>query len=132
MRRFHLARGLLFVSLLTSSGCWVLNELDNGSKLLDQHSGKAKAKAKEAEEEEATSQVVAKKGAIDAYFKQEEEDGTSKSFSPGEMSGDIVSCHIGKSVQFMTKTNCAPSMTVCVVACPKPPACPRPSTTLPS
>jgi hypothetical protein len=23
------------------------------------------------------------------------------------VSGDIVPCHVGKSVQFMTKTNCA-------------------------
>lgn len=107
MRRLRLAHALLCISLLASSGCWVINELDNGSKLMDQHSGKAK-KAKEAEEEEAaTSQVVGKKGAIDAYFKQEEEDGTAKSFSPGQVNEGIVTCHIGKSVQFMTKENCA-------------------------
>lgn len=109
MRRLRLAHGLLLLSLLASSGCWVLNELDSGSKLLDKHSGKNKAKAKTAEEEsaEGAPAVAAKKDAIDAYFRQEEEEGTAKSFAPGQVSEGIVTCHIGKSVQFMTHENCA-------------------------
>lgn len=102
MPRRFLATLCAVALALPLAGCFVLDELDQGSKIMDEHSKGAKKK-----DEEAAAPVAGKKGAIDAYFREEEEDGTTKSFAPGEVSEGIVSCTIGGSTQFMTRQDCA-------------------------
>lgn len=84
------------------SGCWVIEEIDRGSKWMDDHS----AKNKKAEDEPAKA-AAPQKGALDAYFREQDEEGTAKSFAPGQVSEGIVACKLGGSTQFMTKENCA-------------------------
>ena len=92
---------LLLVAPL--AGCWVIDEIDNGSKLMDAHSPKKKVP-----ESESTSPALpAKKDAVNAYFAGEEKDGTTKTFAPGSVSEGIVSCRLGGSVQFMKREDCA-------------------------
>lgn len=104
-RRTALASLLAAVLLLP--GCFVIDELDHGSDILDKHSSKAADAKKAKEEEAAQSAVTAKKGAVDAYFQQENEDGTTRTFAPGQMSEGIVACKLGGQTQFMTRENCA-------------------------
>lgn len=90
------------------AGCWVIDELDSGSKLMDKHSAKAANDKKAAEAAAASAAApVAKKGAVDAYFQKEAQEGTTKTFTPGTLSKDIVACHVGKSVEFMKREQCA-------------------------
>jgi hypothetical protein len=107
MRR---ALALACIVLLSAplGGCWVIDELDSGKKLMDDHSAK-KPEEKEVEAKKATAAAPAPGGkdAIDTYFRGEEEDGTTKTFAPGGVSDGIVACKLGGSTQFMTRENCA-------------------------
>jgi hypothetical protein len=106
VRRRLLALACVASLALPLAGCFVLDEIDKGSKVMDDHSAGAGKRKKE----EADAQVAApvgKKGAVDAYFRAEEEDGTTKSFAPGEVSEGIVSCKLGGSTQFMKREDCA-------------------------
>lgn len=91
------------------AGCWVVDEIDKGSKLMEQHSAVQNKKKKEESAEAAAAPAVpaGSRHAVDDYFRNEEEDGTTKTFSPGTMSKDIVSCKVGGSVQFMKREQCA-------------------------
>jgi hypothetical protein len=100
-RRFAIAALLALSASL--SGCWVIEEIDKGQKWMDDHSDKSKKKPEEA----APATAVAKPGALDAYFRQQDEEGTTKSFTPGQMSEGIVACKLGRSTQFMKKEDCA-------------------------
>jgi len=102
---------IAWIALLCAplSGCFVLDELDSGKKVMDAHSAK-KPGEKEAGAKDETPAAAAAPGgknAIDTYFRAEEEDGTTKTFAPGAVSEGIVSCKIGGSTQFMTRENCA-------------------------
>jgi hypothetical protein len=103
MQRRLLSLACALLLALPLSGCFVIDEIDKGQKVMDDHT----PKKKEAEPEETAAPVAGKKGAIDAYFREEEEEGTAKSFSPGQMSEGIVACKLGGSTQFMTRENCA-------------------------
>jgi hypothetical protein len=106
----RLLAALLVLALgMPLAGCWVIDEIDKGSALLDKHSNKANRAKREAEEAEKTAAASpkAKKNAVDEYFRQEEADGTTRTFTPGTLSKDIVGCRVGGSVQFMKREQCA-------------------------
>jgi hypothetical protein len=107
MRRI-LALACLLLLSLPLGGCWVIDELDSGKKLMDDHSAKPK---KGQAEEEATAAKAAKSGKsgrrLDAYFTAEEQAGTVKSFAPGQVSEGIVACKVGGATQFMKREECA-------------------------
>jgi hypothetical protein len=105
MSRRLAALAVLIALALPLSGCWVIDEIDKGQKLMDDHSDKSKQKKKD--EEEATAKVASQKGALDAYFRKQDEKGATKTFSPGQVSEGIVACKVGSRVEFMTKDNCA-------------------------
>ncbi len=105
MARRALAFACALMLAAPLAGCFVIDELDKGSKIMDQHGG---GKAKAAQEPAAsTAAPVGKKDAIDAYFKKEEEEGTTKTFSPGTVDESIVACKLAGSVQFMKREQCA-------------------------
>jgi hypothetical protein len=105
MRRRLLAFAATALLAPPLSGCFVIDEIDKGQKFLDDHSPKAKKKVET--DDEKAAPVAGKKGAIDAYFRAEEEDGTTKSFAPGEVSEGIVACKLAGSTQFMKRENCS-------------------------
>jgi hypothetical protein len=105
-RRLLWIAGLLALSI-SLSGCWVIEEIDRGSKWIDDHSEKA-AKDKAAAEEDADApKQAAKPGALDDYFKGQDKAGSTKTFTPGQVSEGIVACELGGSTQFMTRDACA-------------------------
>lgn len=103
MSRRLLAIALCLGFAASLSGCWVIDEIDKGKKLMDDHSPKAKKEEKAA----APAKVAAQNGALDNYFNQEAQKGTTKTFSPGQMSEGIVACKVGGATEFTTKENCA-------------------------
>ncbi|HEU4428198.1 MAG TPA: hypothetical protein VFT98_05560 [Myxococcota bacterium] len=101
---------LVFLVILSAplAGCWVLDELDSGKKIMDAHSAKSPGeKEADAKKPGAAASAPGGKDAVDTYFRGEEEDGTTKTFAPGSMSEGIVACKLGGSTQFMTRENCA-------------------------
>ena len=101
-RLLRIACALLLLAPL--AGCWVFSELKSGQEKMEKYSAKHDDPK---EEDQKAPAVAGKKGALDAYFKGEEEDGTTQTFSPGSVSKDIVGCKLGGSVQFMKKEDCA-------------------------
>jgi hypothetical protein len=106
MLRRLLALACVAALALPLAGCFVLDEIDKGSKIMDDHSAGAGKRKKEAAESEVAA-PVGKKDAVDAYFRAEEEDGTTKSFAPGEESEGIGTCRLGGQEQFMKREECA-------------------------
>jgi len=108
MTRRVIALACILLLAAPLGGCFVLEELDSGRKLMDEHTPKT-AEEKEAEAKKGSAPAAAPGGkdAVDTYFRGEEEDGTTKTFAPGSMSEGIVACKIGGSTQFMTRENCA-------------------------
>jgi hypothetical protein len=96
----HLACTLMLAVPL--GGCWVIDEIDKGQEVLDRHSGK-----KAEEKEEAKPATAPQNRTLDAYFTEQERQGKTKTFTPGQVSEGIVSCKLGGSVQFMTRESCA-------------------------
>ena len=79
------------------SGCWVLDELDEGSKKIDLYT----AKKPEAPPEEAAP--AARKGPrVGEYFANQK---NARTLTPGQVSG-IVSCKLKGGTQFMKTTEC--------------------------
>ena len=80
------------------SGCWVLKELDEGNKKIDMYTAK---KPDAAPEEEAPT---ARKGPrVGEYFANQK---NARTLTPGQLSGEIVSCKLKGSNQFMKTTEC--------------------------
>ena len=91
------ALGIAILSL-TLSGCWVLDELDEGSKKMERYS--PSKPAAEAEEEA----LPAHKGPrVGEYFANQK---NTRTFTKGQVSGEIVSCKVGGSTQFMKQSEC--------------------------
>jgi hypothetical protein len=105
MRRNLVALACAVLLAAPLSGCFVLDEIDKGDKFLEEHS--PPKKGAEEKKDEKAAPVAGKKGAIDAYFRAEEEEGTTKSFAPGEVSEGIVACKLGGATQFMKREDCA-------------------------
>jgi len=105
-------RWILLVALLASlcQGCFVLEEIDKGQELMDQHSPRAREQAAEREEADAAPRS-ARAGA-----KQEEGilDGLKKWWkkkrepAPPKRDPDdgVVRCQIGRTTQFLRKSDC--------------------------
>ncbi|MBM4382279.1 MAG: hypothetical protein FJ091_02805 [Deltaproteobacteria bacterium] len=106
MTRRILAASLALLLLPALSGCWVLDELDSGIEKIDKHSGGKKQNTPSTATQPAAA-AEPKKGAVDDYFRKENEAGTTRTISPGQVSEGIVNCRIGESMQFMTKDACA-------------------------
>jgi len=89
------------------SGCWVIDEIDRGSKWMDDHSEKG-AKERAAAKAEADAPAQGQKaGGLDAYIRAQDEKGKTKTFTPGQVSEGIVACKLGGSTLFMTRDACA-------------------------
>jgi len=104
-RFLALACLLLFAAPL--SGCWVVDEIDRGSKWMDDHKDKKGKTEPDAGAEAETAARGTKAGGLDAYIRAQEEKGATKTFTPGQVSEGIVSCKLGGSTQFMTREACA-------------------------
>jgi hypothetical protein len=82
------------------SGCWILNEIDEGSKKMDRYS--AKKPESEAAAEEAAP--AARKGPrVGEYFASQK---NARTFTPGSVSSGIVSCKLKSGTQFMKQEEC--------------------------
>jgi hypothetical protein len=82
------------------SGCWVLKELDDGSKKMDKYSAR-KPESDTAAEEAAPA---ARKGPrVGEYFASQK---NARTFTPGSVSGGIVSCKLKSGTQFMKQEEC--------------------------
>ena len=100
-RKVPLGLALLLASAALS-GCWVIDEIDSGSKWMEDHSANAKDK-----KAEAGAKPGATPGRLEQYIQQQEASGKTKTFTPGQLNESIVACKLGSSTQFMTPENCA-------------------------
>lgn len=87
---------------LALTGCWVLDELDEGNKKMDLY-----MKKKPGQEEPPAAPLASlpsgKRQRIGDYFAGQK---NPKTFTPGSVSGDIVSCKLGGTTQFMKQSEC--------------------------
>ncbi|MEN8160656.1 MAG: hypothetical protein ABFS41_11355 [Myxococcota bacterium] len=95
LRAFGIA--LLTLSL---SGCWVLDELDEGSRKIDMYTGKSAEKAKE---EEQAALPTRKRQRLGDYFASQK---NARTLTKGQLPTDIVSCKLGSGTQFMKQSEC--------------------------
>ena len=96
--RIHVFGVALLAAAL--SGCWVLDEIDEGSKKIDQY-GTKKPEAGAAAEEAAPT---ARKGPrVGEYFASQK---NARTLTPGTVSSGIVSCKLKSGTQFMKQEEC--------------------------
>jgi hypothetical protein len=90
------------IALLTLglSGCWVMDELDKSSKKIDMYTGKS---AEKAQEEEPVVLPKGKRQRLGDYFANQK---NARTLTKGQLPGDIVSCKLGSSTQFMKQSEC--------------------------
>jgi hypothetical protein len=82
------------------SGCWVLDELDEGNKKMDTYL--TKKPAAEAVAEEAAP--AARRGPrVGEYFASQK---NARTLTPGTVSSGIVSCKLKSGTQFMKQEEC--------------------------
>jgi hypothetical protein len=100
----HRVLAILCLSALlaVTPGCFVINELNEGQKLMDQHmnNGNNKKKADGAQvanTEEARSKALKR---ASKYWDK------VRSIAPGSVSEGIVGCRVKGSTQFMTEEAC--------------------------
>ncbi len=93
--------GVLGIALFATalSGCWVVDELDSGSKKIDMYT----AKKADAEEPEAAAKPGKKQPRIGEYFANQK---NARTLTPGQLSSDIVSCKLSSGTQFMKEAEC--------------------------
>jgi hypothetical protein len=89
---------LLAVAL---AGCGILDELEEGNKKMDLY---MKKKPDAEEPADGPAAPARKRMRASEYFANQK---NPKTFTPGTVSDDIVSCKLGGSTQFMKKTECA-------------------------
>jgi hypothetical protein len=102
-----LAFACLLLLAAPLSGCWVVDEVDRGSKWMDDHKDKKGKVDSGAGVEADTAAKGTKAGGLDAYIRAQEEKGATKTFTPGQVSEGIVACKLSGSTQFMTREACA-------------------------
>ena len=85
---------------LSLSGCWVLDELDAGSKKIDMYTGKS---AEKTVEEEPVVVPKGKRKRLGDYFASQK---NARTLTKGQLPTDIVSCKLGSSTQFMKQSEC--------------------------
>ena len=82
------------------SGCWILQEIDEGSKKIDRHS----AKKPESEAAAEVAAPAARKGPrVGEYFASQK---NARTLTPGTVSSGIVSCKLKSGTQFMKQEEC--------------------------
>ena len=93
---------VLAVALLATalSGCWVLNELDEGNKKMDTYMGKG---AKPADDEEVPAPRKEARQRASDYFANQR---NTRTLTPGTVSGGIVSCKLKHGTQYMKSAEC--------------------------
>ena len=99
MRRVALSLASLWLC-----GCFVLDEIDSGMKLMEQHSPKETK-----EEAPERSWGGSSKTATSPRRDSEDWWSRARSLAPGtasEASSDIVRCEVGSSVQYTSRTDC--------------------------
>ena len=89
--------GVAFLAVALS-GCWVLDELDAGSKKIDMYTAK-----KPEPPPEEVAPAPRKGPRVGEYFANQK---NARTFTKGQLSGDIVSCKLKGSTQFMKQTEC--------------------------
>jgi ABC-type nitrate/sulfonate/bicarbonate transport system substrate-binding protein len=105
-------RRILIVALLASlcQGCFVLEEIDKGQQLMDQHSPRAREKAAQ-QEEAVAGPLSARPGAkqeegilerLAKWWKKKREPAPSKR-DPDDL---VVRCQIGRTMHFTRKSDC--------------------------
>jgi hypothetical protein len=82
------------------SGCWVLGELDEGSKKIDQYSALKPGSENAAE---GTVPATRKGPRVGEYFASQK---NARTLTPGQLSADIVSCKLKSGTQFMKEKDC--------------------------
>jgi hypothetical protein len=90
------------VALLAAalSGCWILDEIDEGSKKIDRYS--SRKPESEAVAEEAAP--AARRGPrVGEYFASQK---NARTFTPGSVPSGIVSCKLKSGTQFMKQEEC--------------------------
>ena len=93
--------GLVTCVLLLAggSGCFVLDEIDQGMKTWQHHAPKKKKKS-ETPPEELASPPSGSSAQRDSWWRG------ARSLGSEELSPDIVSCELGGSTQFMREADC--------------------------
>lgn len=87
---------------LALTGCWVLDELDDGNKKMDLYM-KKKPEQEEPPAAPLASLPTGKRQRVGDYFASQK---NPKTFTPGSVSSDIVKCKLGGATQFMKQTEC--------------------------
>jgi hypothetical protein len=102
-------RRILVVTLLASlcQGCFVLEEIDKGQQIMEQHSPRAREMKAQQEEADADPRAGAKQegGALEGlkqWWKKKREPAPPKR-DPDDV---IVSCQIGGTMHFTRKSDC--------------------------
>jgi hypothetical protein len=95
MRIFGVA--LLALALV---GCGILDELNEGNKKMDLY---MKKKPGAEEPGDAPAAPGGKRQRVGEYFASQK---NPKTFTPGTVSGEIVSCKLKSGTQFMKATDC--------------------------
>ena len=98
MRMRIFVAALLAVAL---AGCGIMEELNEGNKKMDLYM-KKKPSAEAAED--APSAPAGKRQRVGEYFASQK---NPKTFTPGTVSTEIVSCKLKSGTQFMKQTECA-------------------------
>jgi hypothetical protein len=94
------------VALLSAalSGCWVMDELDAGSKKMDRFTSKGAAPAEAEPAEELPAPAAGgKPQRIGEYFASQK---NTRTLTKGQLPGDIVSCKLDGATQFMKQSEC--------------------------
>jgi hypothetical protein len=107
MQRKLLVLALSVAIGLVLTGCWVFDEIDSGMEQIDKYAASNSSKGKSKEKAETAAAPAPREDAVAEYFRKEDEAGTTRTISPGQVSEGIVKCRIGGSTQFMTKDACA-------------------------
>ena len=97
----RIAAGLAICVLLLAvgSGCFVVDEIDQGMKTWEHHSPKQK-KESEAPPEDPAAPPSASSPQRDSWWRG------ARSLGSEELSSDIVSCDLAGSTQFMREADC--------------------------
>jgi hypothetical protein len=92
--------GMAFLAAALS-GCWVLDELDEGNKKIEMYTSKGGMAVEP--EEEPVALPSGKRQRIGEYFANQK---NARTLTPGQMSSDIVSCRLDGGTQFMKQAEC--------------------------
>lgn len=103
-RSGHLRVLLVGLLALLLSGCFVLDELDEGQRLMDQHAGKGVKKEEEAAAAEPTAPAGGSGGA--KAFDPSRWWKSARSLGPEKKDKSIVRCELPGGSQFMREPDC--------------------------